>query len=63
MDSERNCVSNVHGAGLSYEAAADKIAWLAREALRLGLSGVGLKEDAGGAGRLSPPSHPELAGR
>ncbi len=47
MDSERNCVSNIHHDGLSYEAAADKIAWLIREANRLRLSGVGLKENAG----------------
>lgn len=46
LDSERNCISNIHPDGLSYEAAADKIAWLAREALRLGLTGVDLKEDA-----------------
>ena len=45
-DSERNCVSNIHADGLSYEAAADKIAWLAREALRLGLTGVDLKDEA-----------------
>lgn len=45
MDSERNCVSNIHLDGLSYEAAADKIVWLVREALRLGLTGVGLKEN------------------
>jgi len=47
MDSERNCVSNIHLDGLSYEGAADKIAWLVREAFALGLTGVGLKENAG----------------
>jgi ethanolamine ammonia-lyase small subunit len=51
-DSERNCISNIHADGLSHEAAADKIAWLVREALRLGLTGVDLKEDAGAAGML-----------
>lgn len=55
MDSERNCVSNIHLDGLSYEAAADKIAWLLREAFRLGLSGVGLKENAGGAALVAAP--------
>ena len=32
-DAERNCVSNIHGAGLGYEEAAFKIAWLVREGL------------------------------
>jgi ethanolamine ammonia-lyase small subunit len=47
-DSERNCISNIHGAGLGIEAAADKLAGLARGALALGLTGVGLKEDGAG---------------
>ena len=46
-DSERNCISNVHPPdGLGYEAAADKLAWLMKEARRLKLTGVGLKDDA-----------------
>lgn len=49
-DSERNCLSNIHTAGLGIEAAADKLAGLVRGALALGLTGVGLKED--GAGML-----------
>ncbi|CAI9410206.1 Ethanolamine ammonia-lyase light chain [Pleomorphomonas sp. T1.2MG-36] len=48
-DSERNCLSNIHADGLAHEAAADKIVWLIREALRLGLTGVDLKEDMTGA--------------
>ena len=45
-DHERNCISNVHGkGGLSYELAAEKLAWLARSAMRLGLTGVKLKDD------------------
>ncbi|MGB0659163.1 MAG: ethanolamine ammonia-lyase subunit EutC [Mangrovicoccus sp.] len=48
-DSERNCISNIHGqGGLSHEEAAHKIAWIARQALKLELTGTGLKEDAGG---------------
>jgi ethanolamine ammonia-lyase small subunit len=54
-DSERNCISNIHADGLSYETAADKIAWLIREALRLGLTGVDLKEDMSSATALPSP--------
>ncbi|MBC8055734.1 MAG: ethanolamine ammonia-lyase subunit EutC [Rhizobiales bacterium] len=45
-DAERNCVSNVRSAGLSYEAAAFKISWLVRRAKRLGLTGVALKDES-----------------
>jgi len=45
-DSERNCLSNIHAGGLPIGAAADKLCWLANEAARLKLTGVGLKEDA-----------------
>ncbi len=47
-DSERNCLSNIHADGLPHELAADKIVWLVRQALRLGLTGVDLKEEMGG---------------
>jgi len=45
-DSARNCISNIHGHGLSAERAADKLAWLVREAMRIGITGIGLKEAA-----------------
>lgn len=45
-DAERNCVSNIRAEGLSYGAAAFKLAWHAREALRLGLTGVALKDES-----------------
>ena len=49
LDSERNCVSNIRPPeGLGYEAAADTLAWLIRAAGRLGLTGVGLKDERGG---------------
>lgn len=45
-DSERNCISNVRPEGLQYHAAAYKAIWLAREATRLKLTGVHLKDDS-----------------
>jgi ethanolamine ammonia-lyase small subunit len=50
-DAERNCVSNVHGAGLGYEEAAFRIAWLVREGLARRITGVALKDESG---RQSP---------
>jgi ethanolamine ammonia-lyase small subunit len=47
-DAERNCVSNIHGAGLGYDEAAFRIAWLVREGLARGLTGVALKDESGG---------------
>ncbi len=48
-DAERYCVSNIHDAGLSYEAAATQMAALIRAAQISGISGVGL------AKRLAAP--------
>jgi ethanolamine ammonia-lyase small subunit len=46
-DAERNCVSNIHQAGLSYDEAAFKIAWLVREGLAREVTGVALKDESG----------------
>ncbi|MFL6827153.1 MAG: ethanolamine ammonia-lyase subunit EutC [Bradyrhizobium sp.] len=46
-DAERNCVSNIHGAGLGYEEAAFRIAWLIREGLAREATGVALKDESG----------------
>ena len=44
-DAERNCISNIRPAGLSYEQAAIKLAALLEGAKRLGATGVELKDD------------------
>jgi ethanolamine ammonia-lyase small subunit len=48
-DAERNCVSNIHRAGLSYDEAAFKIAWLVVQGLARQVTGVALKDESGGA--------------
>jgi ethanolamine ammonia-lyase small subunit len=47
-DEKRNCVSNIHGAGLGYDEAAHRIGWLIREGLSRELTGVALKDESGG---------------
>jgi len=44
-DSLRNCISNIHTDGLSYERAATLLAWLAHEARQRKLTGTALKPD------------------
>ena len=46
-DADRNCVSNIHRAGLSYQEAAFRIAWLVREGLARQITGVALKDESG----------------
>jgi ethanolamine ammonia-lyase small subunit len=55
QDSERNCISNIRQpTGLSYELAANRLAWLMNAARRQRLTGVGLK-DTSAAELLAPP--------
>ncbi len=48
-DEKRNCVSNIHGAGLGYDEAAFKIAWLVSAGLKRQVTGVALKDESGSA--------------
>ncbi|MFD1561487.1 ethanolamine ammonia-lyase subunit EutC [Paraburkholderia silviterrae] len=45
-DAMRNCISNVRPEGLPYDGAAHKLHYLLTHARRLGLTGVGLKDDS-----------------
>ncbi|WP_027799117.1 ethanolamine ammonia-lyase subunit EutC [Paraburkholderia dilworthii] len=45
-DAQRNCISNVRPEGLDYPVAAHKLHYLLTHARRLGLTGVGLKDDS-----------------
>ncbi|TDH59862.1 ethanolamine ammonia-lyase subunit EutC [Dankookia rubra] len=53
-DAERNCISNIRPGGLSPAQAAEKLAWLAGAARRLGETGVALKDEQP-AGVMLPP--------
>ena len=53
-DAERNCISNVRPAGLSYDEAAAKALWLLGAARALGATGVALKDEMP-AGALPAP--------
>jgi ethanolamine ammonia-lyase small subunit len=61
-DSERNCVSNIHADGLSPQRAAGRLAWLVREALKLGMTGVGLKEAAPQFSAIGVEPKPKIEG-
>jgi ethanolamine ammonia-lyase small subunit len=46
-DADRNCVSNIHRAGLTYGEASVKIAWLIKHGLARNVTGVALKDESG----------------
>ncbi len=52
-DAERNCISNVRPEGLAYADAARKLAFLIAGALKLGRTGVDLKDDSDAAPALT----------
>lgn len=58
-DAERNCVSNIRPAGLPPAAAAGTLAHLITQSQRLGLSGVGLKDERVGMGASTQPTRIE----
>ena len=60
-DSSRNCISNIHASGLSYNEAASKLAWLAQEATNRQLTGVALKEAAPLGSVLATMEEPSLS--
>lgn len=57
-DAARNCVSNIHAAGLGYHEAAFKVAWLVGEALAREMTGVALKDNSGGVQHLAGSPKP-----
>jgi len=62
-DAERNCISNVRPEGLPYDTAAFKLAWLMREALRRGATGIALKDESDLAILESPSAPTTIPGK
>jgi len=60
-DAERYCISNVRPEGLAHDVAAFKLAWLMREALRRGATGIALKDESDLA-VLASDARPALPG-
>jgi len=51
-DADRNCISNIHKNGLSYEQALKKLLFLINESEKLQLSGVKLKDESTDDGQI-----------
>jgi ethanolamine ammonia-lyase small subunit len=56
-DAQRNCISNVRPEGLRFDAAAHKLHYLLTHARRLGLTGIGLKDDSDALRRVAAQCH------
>ncbi len=54
-DADRNCISNLHPHGLSYDAAQQTLLYLMSQARRLKLTGVALKDDRRAVDALAHP--------
>jgi ethanolamine ammonia-lyase small subunit len=59
LDAQRNCISNVRPAGLSYDDAAWRLCFLLEEARRRRMTGVQLKDESDVAA-LSPEPRPNF---
>ena len=60
-DAQRNCISNVRPAGLSVDAAADKLVYLMQQARQRRLTGVGLKDESGAPAPIDTDASPRIA--
>ena len=60
-DAQRNCLSNIRPAGMGYDEAATRCAWLIDEAQRRGATGYALKDESGGI--ALPPRDPRTVPR
>ncbi|WP_186420002.1 ethanolamine ammonia-lyase subunit EutC [Bosea sp. CS1GBMeth4] len=54
-DGERNCISNIHAAGLSHDQAAAGALWLIRAAFARQMTGVALKDESGATPAIAEP--------
>ena len=51
-DARRNCISNIRPAGMKIEDAVARLLWLLQEAIRIGKSGVELKDRSGSSDEI-----------
>jgi ethanolamine ammonia-lyase small subunit len=56
-DADRNCISNIHNNGLSYESALKKLLFLMKKSEELQLSGVNLKDETTETTTLNNQKH------
>ena len=61
-DAQRNCLSNIRPAGMSYDEAAARCAWLIREAFARRATGVALKDGSDAGSTVAPADPPRQIG-